>query len=136
MPRQARIDAPGACLHIICRGIERRKIFLDDTDPDRFLLRLVTSIVDEIERFEMAGNDGVCKTISLTLSIGLTSCLKGMSAAELLERVDEAMYKAPNRKGRTGWSGTVWIDPEAPLFIPSQAAWVAKVVFPSCQGLV
>ena len=40
MPRQARIDAPGACHHIICRGIERRKIFLDDTDRDRFLLRL------------------------------------------------------------------------------------------------
>ncbi|QWV97200.1 transposase [Geomonas nitrogeniifigens] len=40
MPRQARIDAPGACHHIICRGIERRKIFLDDSDRDRFLLRL------------------------------------------------------------------------------------------------
>jgi hypothetical protein len=27
MPRKARIDAPGALNHIICRGIERRKIF-------------------------------------------------------------------------------------------------------------
>ena len=40
MPRQARIDAPGAIHHIICRGIERRKIFSDDTDRDRFLVRL------------------------------------------------------------------------------------------------
>ena len=40
MPRQARIDAPGALHHIICRGIERRNIFRDDTDRDNFVLRL------------------------------------------------------------------------------------------------
>jgi len=40
MPRQARIDAPGAVHHIIVRGIERRKIFLDDQDRDNFLKRL------------------------------------------------------------------------------------------------
>lgn len=40
MPRQARIDAPGALHHIICRGIERRKIFYDDHDRNSFLKRL------------------------------------------------------------------------------------------------
>jgi hypothetical protein len=40
MPRKARIDAPGALHHIICRGIERRKIFLDDIDRDDFVERL------------------------------------------------------------------------------------------------
>jgi len=40
MPRQARIDAPGALQHLIIRGIERRKIFQDDQDRDRFLNRL------------------------------------------------------------------------------------------------
>ena len=40
MPRQARIDAPGAVQHIIIRGIERRPIFADDTDRDRFTDRL------------------------------------------------------------------------------------------------
>ncbi|RZB33971.1 MAG: hypothetical protein SRB2_03364 [Desulfobacteraceae bacterium Eth-SRB2] len=40
MPRQARIDAPGALHHIICRGIERRNIFKDNTDRNRFLERL------------------------------------------------------------------------------------------------
>jgi hypothetical protein len=30
MPRQARIDAPGAVHPIIVRGIERRRIFFDD----------------------------------------------------------------------------------------------------------
>lgn len=40
MPRQARIDAPGALHHIIARGIERRSIFDDDADRDNFLNRL------------------------------------------------------------------------------------------------
>ena len=40
MARQARIDAPGALHHIICRGIERGRIFLDDFDRDRFVERL------------------------------------------------------------------------------------------------
>jgi len=40
MPRQARIDIPGALHHIIGRGIERRKIFQDDTDREDFVGRL------------------------------------------------------------------------------------------------
>ena len=40
MPRKARIDAPGALHHIIVRGIERRKIFYDDSDRDNLLQRL------------------------------------------------------------------------------------------------
>lgn len=40
MPRQARIDAPGAVHHIIARGIERGKTFGDDQDRDSFIERL------------------------------------------------------------------------------------------------
>jgi len=40
MPRRARIDAAVALQHIICRGIERRKIFRDDGDRQEFLGRL------------------------------------------------------------------------------------------------
>ena len=40
MPRQSRIDAPGALHHVMIRGIERRKIFQDDKDRDSFLDRL------------------------------------------------------------------------------------------------
>lgn len=40
MPRKARIDAPGAVHHIIARGIEGRKIFLDDEDRSDFVKRL------------------------------------------------------------------------------------------------
>jgi len=42
MPRRARIDAPGALHHIICRGIERREIFWGDSDREDFLMRLET----------------------------------------------------------------------------------------------
>ena len=40
MPRQSRIDAPGALHHIISRGIERRKLFESKADYDDFLRRL------------------------------------------------------------------------------------------------
>jgi REP element-mobilizing transposase RayT len=40
MPRQCRLDSPGALHHIVVRGIERRKIFWDDADRDDFLDRL------------------------------------------------------------------------------------------------
>ncbi|MDJ0667635.1 MAG: hypothetical protein QNJ61_10160 [Desulfobacterales bacterium] len=40
MPRQSRIDAPGALHHIIVRGIEWRKIFRDDDDRYDFIARL------------------------------------------------------------------------------------------------
>jgi REP element-mobilizing transposase RayT len=44
MPRRARIDAPGALHHIICRGIERRKIFWSDSDREDFIKRLETTL--------------------------------------------------------------------------------------------
>ena len=40
MPRQARIDVPGHLYHVIARGIERGKIFVDDDDYADFLSRL------------------------------------------------------------------------------------------------
>ena len=40
MPRQSRIDAPGAIHHVIIRGIERRMIFQDNSDQKAFLDRL------------------------------------------------------------------------------------------------
>lgn len=46
MPRTTRIDAPDALHHIIIRGIERKKIFRDDTDRDNFLDRLGEILVD------------------------------------------------------------------------------------------
>ena len=37
MLRRSRIDAPDALHHVICRGIERRRIFRDDADRNRFV---------------------------------------------------------------------------------------------------
>ena len=48
MPRQSRIDAPGALHHIIVRGIERRKIFIDDQDRHDFIDRL-ENILEQTE---------------------------------------------------------------------------------------
>lgn len=40
MPRQPRLDAPGTLHHVIGRGIERTKVFQDDTDRQDFVGRL------------------------------------------------------------------------------------------------
>ena len=40
MPRQARIDYPGALHHIIGRGIERRAIFKEEADKESFFKRI------------------------------------------------------------------------------------------------
>ena len=40
MPRQSRIDAPGALHHIIAGGNEKRKIFEEKSDYQQFLSRL------------------------------------------------------------------------------------------------
>ena len=39
MPRSARIDIPNLLQHVIVRGIERRKIFIDDEDRHQFVHR-------------------------------------------------------------------------------------------------
>ncbi len=40
MPRQPRLDAPGALHHVMGRGIERTQIFQDETDRADFVTRL------------------------------------------------------------------------------------------------
>jgi len=45
MPRQARLDTPGALHHIMVRGINRSAIFEDDQDRSRFLARLGQNIL-------------------------------------------------------------------------------------------
>jgi len=40
MPRQPRLDAPGALHHVMGRGIERTKVFPEDADREDFVTRL------------------------------------------------------------------------------------------------
>jgi len=48
MPRDARIDFPGAFHHVYARGIEKRKIFLDDWDKGELRRRIRINL----EKFE------------------------------------------------------------------------------------
>jgi len=48
MPRQSRLDFPGVLHHVIIRGIERKKIFRDETDQQDFVDRL-THLIPETE---------------------------------------------------------------------------------------
>jgi len=46
MPRSARLDAPGVLHHIMIRGIERRKIFVNGKDYEDFLERFAALLPD------------------------------------------------------------------------------------------
>jgi putative transposase len=46
MPRQSRIDTSGALHHVICRGIDRQKIFTDQKDYSLFLKRLGDLLIE------------------------------------------------------------------------------------------
>ncbi len=46
MPRQARLDVPGALHHIMIRGIDKTNIFRDDDDKTRFLERLGQTVLE------------------------------------------------------------------------------------------
>jgi len=46
MPRQSRLDFPGALHHIMARGIENRLIFINDADRAKFLERLGELVQD------------------------------------------------------------------------------------------
>jgi len=44
MPRQVRIEFPGATYHVMCRGDRREWIFEDDADRKMFLATLAEAI--------------------------------------------------------------------------------------------
>ena len=44
MPRQARIDYPGAMHHVVARGIEKKFIFEHDKDKEEFYSRLKSTL--------------------------------------------------------------------------------------------
>jgi len=56
MPRQPRLDAPGALHHIMGRGIERTAIFRTDQDRQDFLNRLVDLCLETKESVLSVGD--------------------------------------------------------------------------------
>jgi REP element-mobilizing transposase RayT len=82
MPRSARIDASGVLHHVIGRGIEQRKVFLDDADRADFLDRLAALAQGgalDIYAWALMPNHFhvLCKTRLQPLSISMHRLLTG-----------------------------------------------------------
>jgi len=82
MPRLARLDAPGVLHHVMGRGIERRKIFLNDIDRNDFIDRLSSLAQDgamEIYAWVLMPNHFhlLCKTKNLPLASIMRRMLTG-----------------------------------------------------------
>lgn len=82
MPRLARLDAPGVLHHVIGRGIERKKIFLNDIDRDDFIDRLSQQTqagAIEIYAWVLMPNHFhiLCKTKNMPLASVMSRILTG-----------------------------------------------------------
>ena len=82
MPRSARLDAPGVLHHVIGRGIEKRRIFLDDQDRLDFINRLEKLVKEDsmdIYAWAILPNHFhiLCKTKKRLLSSSMRKLLTG-----------------------------------------------------------
>lgn len=82
MPRLARLDAPGVLHHVIGRGIERKKIFLNNRDRNDFVARLGELAEDDsmdIYAWALLPNHFhlLCKTNKRPLSSSMRKLLTG-----------------------------------------------------------
>jgi putative transposase len=95
MPRNARLDVPGALHHIIVRGINKAPIFKDDQDKTRFLERLSDTITQ--------GKSKVYAWVLMTNHVHLLfkSGKEGISAVMRKQLTWYAQY-FNRRHGRTG----------------------------------
>ena len=82
MPRLARLDAPGILHHVMGRGIERKRIFIYDTDRTDFIDRLA-AIAEEgsmdVYAWVLMPNHFhlLCKTRNRPLSSNMRKILTG-----------------------------------------------------------
>lgn len=86
MPRSARIDASGVLHHVIGRGIERRRIFLDDADRSDFLARLASLAhrgAMDVYAWALMPNHFhlLCRTRLQPLSVSMQRLLTGYAVA-------------------------------------------------------
>ncbi len=84
MPRSARIDAPGLTHHVLARGIEKRHIFIDDSDRDDFVKRMACiggADKMQIYAFSLMPNHFhlLVRTLSMPLSTFMCRLLTGYS---------------------------------------------------------
>jgi hypothetical protein len=81
MSRRAGIDASCALHHSICRGIEQRKVFRNDTDRDEFIRRL--GVVLKMTRQGAVDKGGSVRLSSLPARVGSGN---GVAAKEVSNR--------------------------------------------------
>ena len=82
MPRLARLDAPGLLHHVMGRGIERKKIFINDTDRNDFIDRLAAIAEKgamDVYAWVLMPNHFhlLCKTQNRSLSSSMRKILTG-----------------------------------------------------------
>ena len=82
MPRLARLDAPGILHHVMGRGIERKKIFINDTDRNDFIDRLAALAEEgamDVYAWVLMPNHFhlLCKTHNRALSSSMRKILTG-----------------------------------------------------------
>lgn len=82
MPRQSRLDAPGVLHHVMGRGIEKRNIFINDSDRQDFIERLAALSNDgawDIYAWVLLPNHFhlLCKTRHRPLSSSMRKLLTG-----------------------------------------------------------
>ena len=82
MPRFARLDAPDVLHHVMGRGIEKRKIFLDEEDRFDFLSRLEGIVKEkgmDVYAWALLANHVhlLCKTKGRSLSVNMRKLLTG-----------------------------------------------------------
>jgi putative transposase len=80
MPRSSRLNAPGVLHHVMGRGIERRKIFIDRQDRQDFITRLAALAEDswmDMYAWALLPNHVLCKTKKRPLSSSMRTLLTG-----------------------------------------------------------
>ena len=81
MPRLARLDAPGILHHVMGRGIERKKIFINDTDRNDFIDRLAALAEEgamDVYAWVLMPNHLLCKTRTRAVSSSIRKILTGL----------------------------------------------------------
>jgi len=82
MPRLPRLDAPGVLHHVMGRGIEKRKIFLNARDRNDFISRIGELVRDDsmaVYAWALLPNHFhlLCKTLKRPLSLSMRRLLTG-----------------------------------------------------------
>jgi len=101
MPRKSRIDAPGALHHVIAQGIERCRIFKDNTDRNNYWqdIEWVLKLYDDrlwvarrryralVERGISQGRHADLTAGGLIRSTGGWAAVKAMRKAKIFQKV-------------------------------------------------